>query len=771
MYTQRSLFNVALIAVFLLCACSHDGPGGTAEEQAHRTWQVRMDSARTLEFVDPGKAAAMVRKARAIADSAGLRREGLEAQRSLAYNLARMGDTSAVAMLDSVVAGHTALGDTLQLLNTLRIQGDALLALVRPDAAAAVLERGIALAEGRTADREVAQLHTSLGAVRSRQGRNGDAVQALQRGLEASFATGDPNIIATSYAELATKQVLNGEVEQATINFDSCIAHSHRHALAYPEAVAHANLAYLLTWQGDLPRAADHFQRAADMQEEIGNRSALSTALYGLASVLVDMGDRVEAYNTFGRALALERELGDVQKGALFQGGLGMLLMDMDTAELTAVGHDPATRYQEALAYMDTALAASKAMQHHEMTAGLQLCIGSSLVSLGRNAQADAPLHEGLELYQAIGDRMGYARGQWHLGVWADSLGHRELALQHLSRAIALADSTSNKNIAARALGTRHAVYRAMGRVAPALADMERAAALDREIHNEANTAHVTRNLLRSQFVKEQQADSVAHAEKLAEQERTATERLERQRSRTWMAVGLGGALLAVGAVVYTLDRRRRRERFARQAAQLETKALRAQMNPHFLFNALNSISAFIRQQEPEKAHAFIARFSKLMRLVLENSRRAEVPLKDDLEALRLYMELEQARSGDKFDLSITVDPAIDQEAVLVPPMVVQPFVENAIWHGIGGLERRGRVEVGLRPSEDRRQLVMSVMDDGVGRAATTKKGEKHASLGTTITRERLQLLARQTGGEAWFRYADLQQGTRVDVSIPWRTA
>src|SRR5690606_23797129 len=132
--------------------------------------------------------------------------------------------------------------------------------------------------------------------------------------------------------------------------------------------------------------------------------------------------------------------------------------------------------------------------------------------------------------------------------------------------------------------------------------------------------------------------------------------------------------------------------RFEKEAAQLETQALRSQMNPHFIFNALNSINAFVQKNDPDRATGYLTKFARLMRLVLENSRQAEVPLKDDLEALDLYLQLERIRSGEKFDHQIKVDPDIDQEFVMVPPLVVQPFVENAIWHGMAGKEGKGHI-------------------------------------------------------------------------------
>src|SRR5690606_37413303 len=182
-----------------------------------------------------------------------------------------------------------------------------------------------------------------------------------------------------------------------------------------------------------------------------------------------------------------------------------------------------------------------------------------------------------------------------------------------------------------------------------------------------------------------------------------------------------------------------------KEAAELETQALRSQMNPHFIFNALNSINAFVQKNDPDRAGSFLTRFARLMRLVLENSRQAEVPLKDDLEALDAYLHLERVRSGEKFDYTIKVDPEIDQEDVLVPPLVVQPFVENAIWHGMNGKEGKGHITLSVSVRGD--DLVMAIEDDGVGRNAPKKveaEPPKKTSLATTITQARLDLVEKQ---------------------------
>ncbi|MBK8339244.1 MAG: histidine kinase [Flavobacteriales bacterium] len=277
---------------------------------------------------------------------------------------------------------------------------------------------------------------------------------------------------------------------------------------------------------------------------------------------------------------------------------------------------------------------------------------------------------------------------------------------------------------------------------------------------------------IETDFQAQMLADSIESAQAV-ERERLGAEvaRLEaaQEKTRSRLLLIVGALVLIASGVFFWLDRKRRKERFEKEAAHLETQALRSQMNPHFIFNALNSINAFVQKNEPDKAAAFLSRFARLMRLVLENSRQSEVPLKDDLEALDNYLHLERARSGEKFDYTILVDPTIDQEEVHVPPLVIQPFVENAIWHGMAGKEEKGHITLSVQRRGS--ELVMAIEDDGVGRHApkvtSQETTQKKTSLATTITKARLDLVQKQKGKPAGFKYIDLPQGTRVELSLP----
>ena len=136
---------------------------------------------------------------------------------------------------------------------------------------------------------------------------------------------------------------------------------------------------------------------------------------------------------------------------------------------------------------------------------------------------------------------------------------------------------------------------------------------------------------------------------------------------------------------------------YSRELAQIEMKALRSQMNPHFIFNSLNSIYNFILTNNTNQAADYLSKFSKLIRKVLENSKHTRVHIDDELQVISLYMELEKLRFNDKFDYELDIDSQIDQSNIQIPPMIIQPFLENAVWHGIMHKNQGGLIRLSMR--------------------------------------------------------------------------
>ncbi len=173
-------------------------------------------------------------------------------------------------------------------------------------------------------------------------------------------------------------------------------------------------------------------------------------------------------------------------------------------------------------------------------------------------------------------------------------------------------------------------------------------------------------------------------------------------------------------------------------------KAIRAQMNPHFIFNAINSIQNHILKNDSRTAQDYLAKFARLIRSVLENSKSENIPLVQEIETLQLYIELEQMRAHGRFTCRIEVEPALPVYEVLIPPLLLQPFVENAILHGLWPLQdASGVIEIRIRKRNEMLECVIE--DNGVGRKASLwmKKHTEatHKSMGLSLTEERIKAL------------------------------
>jgi tetratricopeptide (TPR) repeat protein len=226
------------------------------------------------------------------------------------------------------------------------------------------------------------------------------------------------------------------------------------------------------------------------------------------------------------------------------------------------------------------------------------------------------------------------------------------------------------------------------------------------------------------------------------------------------------------------LDARRKLSDMNHKISEITQANLRQQMNPHFIFNTLNSIQYFMYQNDKLATNNYLTMFSTLMRKVLENSQHTAIPVRDELEALRLYLDLESLRFKDKFDYSIKVDDEIDQLLYKVPTMLIQPYVENSICHGLMAKEGKGTVKIDMRLGEGK--IICTIEDNGIGREAAQEKKKmketNHNSLGTKIVSSRLDLVNELYGTTLKTVYADLKNekgepdGTRVEIHIPLMT-
>lgn len=212
------------------------------------------------------------------------------------------------------------------------------------------------------------------------------------------------------------------------------------------------------------------------------------------------------------------------------------------------------------------------------------------------------------------------------------------------------------------------------------------------------------------------------------------------------------------------------------KTTELEMQLLRAQINPHFIFNSLNSINRFILQHEQRQASAYLTKFSRLFRMILLHSQSSLISLKSELDALKLYIELEALRFNYHFSYNISVQETIDVSLLKMPPLIIQPYVEHAIWHGLMHKEEPGHLNIEV--CQESEQLLLKISDDGVGRKKAQVNGRQssatHQSMALQITAERIALLQHAHLPGLSVNINDLVQddgkaaGTEVIIKLPF---
>jgi len=216
---------------------------------------------------------------------------------------------------------------------------------------------------------------------------------------------------------------------------------------------------------------------------------------------------------------------------------------------------------------------------------------------------------------------------------------------------------------------------------------------------------------------------------------------------------------------------------FEKEIAQMKVSSLQSQMNPHFIFNSLNSIKLYIIKNDKDNAVYYLNKFSKLIRKILSASREKEVSLQEELDTVELYANIENIRFKNKIQFSLNVDDKLNLSTIKIPPLILQPFIENAIWHGLSPKEGLMKLDVNIS-KQDENFVIISVIDNGIGRKKSKeikeKKLHKKESVGLKLTEERLSNFSKGFKNSYELFFTDLTdgekaKGTKVTIKLPLR--
>ena len=353
------------------------------------------------------------------------------------------------------------------------------------------------------------------------------------------------------------------------------------------------------------------------------------------------------------------------------------------------------------------------------------------------------------------------AKDKVAIGKTLEAKGENAAALKEMEEAAAIADTIDNAREQAKAYLALADLYEKNKRTQNALSTYHKYSDAVRrsEVQNE------TRLIEKSALIKKQKdIEELTSVVSLGQRDETiARQTVLRQRL---IIYGLLGIIAIIATTSFFIYKNARASKIANQLLAL--KSLRSQMNPHFIFNALNSVNHFIATQDERAANQFLTEFSQLMRIVLETSQEDFISLQREQEILSLYLKLEHYRFRDKFDYEIDLDPSVNPENLAIPPMLIQPYLENAVWHGLRYKDGKGKLLLRIRLQDQ--YLIAEICDNGIGRRRSaelkTENQKKHFSMGLKNIGERLAILNRVYKTNYKVSVDDPKEGTGTEVKI-----
>jgi sensor histidine kinase YesM/Tfp pilus assembly protein PilF len=556
---------------------------------------------------------------------------------------------------------------------------------------------------------------------------------------------------ATAFVNLGNSKIVLGDYDGALGFFSRAqqafakLADDEPENMSFKKGLArsHASAGVVYSEKSNFHMALDHYEKALELYREAKDDASVSKALNNIGVVYKSQQNYSRALEYFKKALTLQRQNGEAA-AAMTLLNIGVIYFETN-------------HFTQALSFYEQARSMFANVDNRRGEALLHAYLGDFYLKQGNLGEAKKDYEKALLLNEAMRHRFGASLVLY-------KLAQMQFAQKRYADAFPLAQRSLDY---AKSIGVLDQAYHSE----KLLSDLYLATG------NPAKSLEHYKNYIsaRDSITNQENAKKFAIAEMnhdYQKKEALLSEKMKRQNQL--LLFSIAGTILLICLLLVAYNRRqvKRRLTLQKEVAEYEQKALHLQMNPHFVFNCLSSISSFIVQNGTDQALKYLSKFSKLMRLTLEYPKGPLIPIDKEIESLQNYLELEQLRFHDKFDFAIGQSENVEFNVGL-PPLLIQPFVENAILHGMVPKEGRGNIRIAFDQCEG--QLVCTITDDGIGIAGSQKLKENsvaaHQSMALDITKKRLQIMESTTSKSAQIEITDIhhgsQTGTRVTLRLP----
>ena len=605
--------------------------------------------------------------------------------------------------------------------------------------------------------KEFAQCYNILGLIASYKGSYQEAIAFFKESIRINAGLENGKGSPSALLNLGSLYADMGDYPES-------IAHYEEALEIYSEAEDQQgiskclnNLGTVYSEQGNEPLALENYYKSYYLYQKVNDSLGISKSLNNIGSVFKKQGNYDKALNLYGQSLAIQQRRNNKSHVIRLNTNIGNVYFEKEA-------------YPRALQYYEAALKSSQEIEDPDNESSAFNSIGDVYLALHDPKLARDNYKKAASINLEINDQHSLSNS--YLGIAETYLAEQNYtqALSYTLKSKAITDQSKVRVQQSDVQNLLFNIYKATGKFEKALQSHESYQALKDSLFNEKNIEKMTQ--LEYEYKYKAELESARNRElQLTQTVFSTTQDLEKSRQNALIAiiVILLISLVSGGIIFY---QKLKHAHAVNQNILIEQKLLRSQMTPHFIFNSLSVLQGIILSKEEDKSIAYLSKFSKLLRTILENSRRKAVPLQDELSAIVSYVELRNLDIDPPYRFRLEVEPLINEIAFQIPPMLIQPFIENAMEHAFRKKKEDRRIEVQLTYQDKR--LVCTISDNGMGIAADLQKTHKNKnSLATTITSERLAMLSKHFKVEGSVSVKDKEmygeQGTIVTLVIPYK--
>ncbi len=549
----------------------------------------------------------------------------------------------------------------------------------------------------------------SIGATYYREGNTTKAIEYYQQALKLAKEIDYSNIISASLNNLGAAYKKTGDYIKATEYLIEALEIAQKSESKFNEAQALGNLAQCYAVAGNIDLSNKYYLQEKEIKEELNDYK-------GLINIYINMGvnyssqmEKDSALIYYNKALIYAKQLDDKTLKAILYSNIAAI-------------YNFQKKHESAIVLLKRAYKLNKELNRTKGLINTNINLAGNYKDIKQYKKAEYHFNEALDLVQTSNLKPEMLNLYNSMSEFYATTNNFLKAYEYKDLAYQLSDTLMNSEVA--------------GKI--------------EELQVKYETEKKEQQIIHLQNEKE--------IDKLQSQKKT----------RNFLIVL---TLLASGIFGILLVARQNRVKANNKLANMNNRLLRSQMNPHFIFNSLNSVNSFILDNKPKEASSFLLRFSKLMRNILQSTRNDYTSLEQEIETLENYLNLEQLRFKETLTYNIEVSDDIDKEDIDIPPMLIQPFIENAIKHAFHD-QKNNSINIRFL-LDDLDALQCEIIDNGVGIENTLSKHKKkeHISYAMQITKERLEILNKKRKNNIIFKVVDLKtegkQGTKVIFSIP----